>query len=112
MLAESVSVETISITPKNIASGDKEKTAKGLSEILGLDYDTVLEKTKKNTAVNTKKTQNTASDKRNPPNSGCVPKYGADRSEAPPFSGAYGGRRVCRSLFFIENASCSPLFTA
>ena len=50
VLAESVSVETISITPKNISSGDKERTAHGLSEILNLDYDTVLAKTKKNSA--------------------------------------------------------------
>lgn len=50
VLAESVTVETISITPKNIDKEDKEKTAKGLSEILGLNYETVLAKTKKNTA--------------------------------------------------------------
>lgn len=50
VLAESVTVETISITPKNIKSGDKERTAKGLSEILDLDYETILKKTKKNTA--------------------------------------------------------------
>ncbi len=50
VLAESITVETISITPKKIKSGDKEKTAKGLSEILNLDYETVLAKTKKNSA--------------------------------------------------------------
>lgn len=50
VLAESVTVETISVTPKNIDTEDKERTAKGLSEILNLDYETVLEKTKKNTA--------------------------------------------------------------
>ena len=50
VLAESVTVETISITPKNITAENKEKTAKGLSDILGLDYETVLAKTKKNTA--------------------------------------------------------------
>lgn len=48
VLAESVTVETISITPKNITY--KEKTAKGLSELLDLDYETILAKTKKNTA--------------------------------------------------------------
>lgn len=48
VLAESVTVETISITPKNIK--EKEKTAKGLSELLNLDYETLLTKTKKNTA--------------------------------------------------------------
>lgn len=50
VLAESVTVETISITPKNIDEKDKEKTAKGLSKILGLNYEDVLAKTKKNTA--------------------------------------------------------------
>lgn len=48
VLAESVTVETISITPKNIK--EKEKTAQGLAEILDLDYEKVLAKTKKNTA--------------------------------------------------------------
>lgn len=50
VLAESITVETISITPKNIKKENKEKTAKGLADILGLDYETILEKTKKNTA--------------------------------------------------------------
>lgn len=50
ILAESISVESISITPKNIKTENKEKTAKGLAEILNLDYETVLAKTKKNTA--------------------------------------------------------------
>lgn len=50
VLAESISVESVSITPKNIKDENKEKTAKGLAEILGLDYETVLAKTKKNTA--------------------------------------------------------------
>lgn len=53
VLAESVTVETISVTPKNIKSGDKAKVAAGLSEILGLDYETILAKTKKNTADET-----------------------------------------------------------
>ncbi len=50
VLAESITVETISITPKKIKSENKEKIAKGLSEILNLDYETVLAKTKKNSA--------------------------------------------------------------
>lgn len=50
ILAESISVESVSITPKNIKDENKEKTAKGLAEILNLDYEKVLEKTKKNTA--------------------------------------------------------------
>lgn len=50
VLAESITVETISVTPKNIKAENKEKTAKGLADLLGLDYETVLAKTKKNTA--------------------------------------------------------------
>lgn len=50
VLAESVTVETVSITPKNIDKEDKEKTAKGLAEIIGLDYESVLTKANKNTA--------------------------------------------------------------
>ncbi|MBR6253494.1 MAG: PASTA domain-containing protein [Clostridia bacterium] len=47
VLARSVAVETISVTPKNIKK--KEETAKGLSELLSLDYDTVLGKVNKTT---------------------------------------------------------------
>ena len=47
-LARSITVETISATPKNVK--EKEKTAEGLSEILGLDYQTVLDKLNKNTS--------------------------------------------------------------
>lgn len=50
VLAESITVETISITPKNIKAENKEKTARGLAELLNLDYETILTKTKKNTA--------------------------------------------------------------
>lgn len=50
ILAESITVESISITPKNIKAENKEKTARGLADILNLDYETVLAKTKKNTA--------------------------------------------------------------
>ena len=48
VLARSISVETVSVTPKNIK--DKETTAKGLSEILELDYENVLTKVNKNTS--------------------------------------------------------------
>lgn len=48
VLAKSVSVETLSVTPKNIK--DKETTAKGLAEILELDYETVLAKVSKNSS--------------------------------------------------------------
>lgn len=47
VLASSVKVETVSVTPKNVKY--KEKTAEGLAEILGLDYDTVLGKISKTT---------------------------------------------------------------
>ena len=48
VLARSVSVETISVTPKNVKY--KEKTAEGLCEILDLEYDTILGKVNKNTS--------------------------------------------------------------
>ena len=48
VLARSISVETVSVTPKNIK--DKETAAKGLSEILELDYESVLTKVNKNTS--------------------------------------------------------------
>lgn len=48
VLARSVSVETISVTPKNVK--DKEKTAQGLSDILGLNYDEVFAKVSKNSS--------------------------------------------------------------
>lgn len=51
VLARSVSVETISVTPKNIEN--KEKTAKGLSEILNLNYEETLGKISKNTQEET-----------------------------------------------------------
>ena len=51
VLARSVSVETISVTPKNIEN--KEKTAKGLSEILNLNYEETLGKKRKNTQEET-----------------------------------------------------------
>lgn len=65
VLAESITVESISITPKNIKAENKEKTAKGLAEILDLDYETVLTKAKKNTADETiaKKLDKSVTDK-------------------------------------------------
>ncbi len=45
VLARSVTVETISVTPDNVKY--KEKTAEGLSKILNLDYDTILGKVNK-----------------------------------------------------------------
>ncbi len=63
VLARSVSVETISVTPKNIKK--KEETAKGLSELLNLDYDTVLGKVNKTTVeeVIAKKVDKSITDK-------------------------------------------------
>lgn len=65
IFAESITVETISVTPKNIKKDDKERTAKGLAELLDLDYETILEKTKKNTADETiaKKLDKSVTDK-------------------------------------------------
>ena len=48
VLAKSISVETVSVTPKNIK--DKEKTAEGLAQILDIDYENILEKVNKNTS--------------------------------------------------------------
>ncbi len=53
VLAKSISVETISITPKNIKEKDREATAKGLAEILNLDYETIYKKVCKNTSEET-----------------------------------------------------------
>ncbi len=46
-LAVSTVVKTIYISPKEIDEEDAHDIAKNLSEILGVDYDTILEKTKK-----------------------------------------------------------------
>lgn len=51
VMAQSASVWTVALEPNYIEEeGDREKIAKGLSEILELDYNTVLEKTKENSA--------------------------------------------------------------
>ena len=47
-LAVSSDVKTVYISPKNIDDEDAHDVAKNLSEILGVDYDTVYEKTQKN----------------------------------------------------------------
>lgn len=44
VLAQSASVWTVALEPNYIDEGDDVKIAKGLSEILGLDYDAVLKK--------------------------------------------------------------------
>ncbi|MGN1451934.1 MAG: peptidoglycan D,D-transpeptidase FtsI family protein, partial [Eubacteriales bacterium] len=50
VLAQSVTVDTIAVAPNEVKEGTEEAIAKGLSEILDLDYETVLGKVlKKNT---------------------------------------------------------------
>ena len=53
ILAVSASVETVSVTPKNIAPENKEKLAKKMAEIFELDYETVLKKVNKNSSMET-----------------------------------------------------------
>lgn len=48
ILAQSASVWTVALEPNYIDEGDDVKIAKGLSEILGLDYDAVLKKAQQN----------------------------------------------------------------
>lgn len=53
VLATSSSVETITVNPLNIASENKEKVAKKLSELFELEYEDVLKKVNKKTAIET-----------------------------------------------------------
>ena len=53
ILAVSSSVETVTVNPVNISNENKEKVARKLSEIFELDYETVLKKVKKNSAIET-----------------------------------------------------------
>ena len=49
-LAQSATVWTVSVAPNQITTDEQRQlVAQGLSDILGLDYNEVLEKTKKNT---------------------------------------------------------------
>lgn len=48
VLAQSAIVWTVALEPNYISDGDDVKIAKGLSEILGLDYDAVLKKAQQN----------------------------------------------------------------
>ena len=52
-LAISSSVETVTVNPMNIKGKNKEKVAKGLSDIFNLDYETVLKKVKKRSSIET-----------------------------------------------------------
>ena len=44
ILAQSATAETVSLVPREMEAGDPERVAKALSEILGMDYDEILEK--------------------------------------------------------------------
>lgn len=50
-LAVSASTETVSISPTNINSEDKEKVSKVLAEIFELDYEKVLKKVKRRSSI-------------------------------------------------------------
>ena len=65
ILAESSSVEAVSVNPTNIHEKDKEKVAKALSEIFELDYDKILKKVSKRSSIETivKKVDKEHSDK-------------------------------------------------
>lgn len=53
VLAQSSTVETVSVNPGNIAKEDKEKVAKKLSEIFDLDYEKVIKKVSKRSSIET-----------------------------------------------------------
>ena len=53
LLATSSSVETITVNSLNIAKKNKELVARKLSDLFELDYDTVLKKVNKKTAIET-----------------------------------------------------------
>ena len=53
ILAVSASVESITVNPVNIAKEDKEKVAHKLSELFDLDYERVLKKVSKKSAIET-----------------------------------------------------------
>ncbi len=53
LLATSSSVETITVNSLNIAKENKELVARKLSDLFELDYDTVLKKLNKKTAIET-----------------------------------------------------------
>lgn len=53
ILAQSSSVETVTVNPGNISKTDKERVAKKLSEIFELDYEKVLKKVSKRSSIET-----------------------------------------------------------
>ena len=52
-LAQSSTVETVTVNPGNIRKEDKEKVAKKLSEIFDLNYETILKKVSKRSSIET-----------------------------------------------------------
>ena len=53
VLAQSSTVETVSINPGNIDKKNKEKVAKKLTEIFDLDYEKILKKVSKRSSIET-----------------------------------------------------------
>ena len=53
VLATSSSVETVTVNPLNIAKEDKEKVSRKLAELFDLDYEKVIKKVNKKTAIET-----------------------------------------------------------
>ncbi len=53
VLAQSSTVETVSVNPGNISKENKEKVAKKLSEIFELDYEKILKKVTKRSSIET-----------------------------------------------------------
>ena len=53
ILAQSSTVETVTVNPVNIIKNDKEKIAKKLSEIFQLDYEKTLKKVSKRSSIET-----------------------------------------------------------
>lgn len=52
-LAVSATVETVTVNPMNIATENKEKVAKALSDMFELDYEKTLKKVKKRSSIET-----------------------------------------------------------
>ena len=53
VLAQSSTVETVTVNPGNISKENKEKVAKVLSEIFELDYEKILKKVSKRSSIET-----------------------------------------------------------
>ena len=66
VLAQSASVWTVALEPNYIDEGDDVKIAKGLSEILGLDYDAVLKKAQRMQSVGSNRRASSAPNASNP----------------------------------------------